>query len=373
MTNFEINKKNFISYLQSGCKNIDVPLRFGVELEHFIVKRENKEAVSYFGKNGVEAILQELKPAYEKYVYSQEHLIALGRKDIEISLEPAAQLEVSISPKQNLEEIFVVYQHFIEEIMPILEKYSYEIHTVGYQPSSKVDNLELLPKKRYEYMNRYFEKIGTYGKQMMRGTAATQVSIDYYNEADFMIKYKIAYRLKDILSDWCENTPVYEGDVFNGQALRTKIWSGTDNRRVDIGPYLKDGTVSFQDYIDFVMQTPIIVNKVGETEFYDERTIGEICQERVLSQQEVIHCLSMVFPMIRAKQFLEIRFADSMPIEKVIAYVAILKGLFNDVKETASWLFTEQFEAMKIQEQKKYLLEKIKENLPAYEAKWRWE
>ena len=31
----------------------------------------------------------------------------------------------------------------------------------------------------------------------MCGTAATQVSIDYYSEEDFMQKYEIAYRLKD--------------------------------------------------------------------------------------------------------------------------------------------------------------------------------
>ena len=344
------------------------PLRFGLELEHFIVKKDSKEAVSYMGPNGVEAILLELKPLYKKCAYSQGHLIALGRCDIDLSLEPAAQLEVSISPKETIFEILEVYQQFWDEIIPILKKYSYEMYSVGYQPASKVMELGLLPKKRYEYMNQYFEKIGPYGRQMMRGTAATQVSIDYYSEEDFKLKYKIAYRLKDILSVWCENTPVYEGEPFNGSALRTRIWSGTDNRRVDVSSYLKDETLSFSDYVDFVMQTPVIVNKTGDQECYDERTIKDICHERILSEEELVHCLSMVFPMIRAKQFLEIRFADSMPIHKAASYVCILKGLFTDVSATAAWLFSDEFSNKNQQEQTEYMLCKIMEQLPQDEA-----
>ena len=178
-----------IAYLQKGCKPEIEKLRFGVELEHFIVDKDSKEAVSYYGEKGIERVLEKLLPLYEKSDFSEGHLIALERKDIAISLEPAAQLEVSISPQEDIEQIGLIYQRFVEEITPILKGFSYEMITTGYQPASKVEDLELIPKQRYRFMDRYFAKIGPYGRQMMRGTAATQLSIDSYREEDFKEKY----------------------------------------------------------------------------------------------------------------------------------------------------------------------------------------
>lgn len=363
---YEKNRTNIIEYLKKGCKPESTELRFGVELEHFIVKKDTKEAVSYYDEQGIEAILKELLPFYEKSDYSEGHLIALGRKDIAISLEPAAQLEVSISPQADTDSIDEIYQQFVNEITPILERYSYEMLTGGYQPSSKVEELELIPKERYRFMDRYFAGIGPYGRQMMRGTAATQVSIDYYSEEDFKQKYEIAYRLKDGLADLFENTPVYEGKPYVGHSLRKRIWEKTDWQRVDVEPFMEDGTLSFEGYADFVMQTPVIVNKMGDMDCYDERTIGELCKDRELTEEELIHCLSMVFPMIRAKQFLEIRYVDSMPMERVLKYVSLLKELFTDPEKTLEWLRSEK--VMTLNEIEAFYKKDIEDNLSEHEA-----
>ncbi len=370
MDNFRTNKENIIQYLKNGCKPCDMPLHFGVELEHFVVKKDTKEAVSYYGENGVEAILIQLMPFYEESVYSEGHLIALGREGIALSLEPAAQLEVSISPQTDIGGIRAIYERFVREITPILEEHAYEMVTYGYQPKSKVEDLELLPKPRYRFMDAYFAKIGPYGRQMMRGTASTQVSVDYYSEEDFSDKYGIAYTLKEVLAYFCSNSPVYEGEEYNGYALRDEIWSGTDKRRVDVAPYMVDGTMSFEDYADFVLQTPVIVNKDGAQEYYDERTIGEIAKERIFSKEELAHVLSMVFPMIRAKHFLEIRFADSMPMERVLKYVLILKGLFTDVAYTKTWLYAEDFAKADITGRIEMMLNKVMLKLTKEEAEY---
>lgn len=370
MDNFRTNKENIIQYLKNGCKSPDMPMHFGVELEHFVVKKDTKEAVSYYGENGVESILMQLMPLYEDNAYSEGHLIALGREGIALSLEPAAQLEVSISPQTDMAAIWRIYEQFVMEITPILDAYSYEMLTCGYQPKSKVEDLELLPKARYRFMDAYFAKIGPYGRQMMRGTAATQVSIDYYSEDDFSAKYGIAYALKDVLAYFCSNSPVYEGCGYTGFSLRDDIWSKTDARRVDVAPYMVDGTMSFEDYADFVLQTPVIVNKDGAQEYYDERTIGEIAGERVFTKEELANVLSMVFPMIRAKHFLEIRFADSMPMERVLKYVLILKGLFMDVAYTQEWLYAEDFAKADITGRIEMMLKKVMAKLTKDEVEY---
>ena len=214
---------------------------------------------------------------------------------------------------------------------------------------------------------------------MMRGTASTQVSIDYYSEEDFMKKYRIAYYLKDVLSWFFSNTHMFEGEVYSDRNLRDIIWSGTDKRRVEVSLYMVDNTLSFENYANFVMQTPVIVNKEAGREYYDERTIGEIAEERIFSMDEMVHMLSMVFPMIRAKQFLELRFADSMPMDRVLCYVLLIKGLFSDVEYTQKLIFTKEFEKMNADAKMRHIVEGITSKLSKAENEyledcriWEW-
>jgi glutamate--cysteine ligase len=48
----------------------------------------------------------------------------------------------------------------------------------------------------------------------------------------------------------------------------------------------------------------------------------------VFSDAEVDHLLSMVFPDVRVRRYIEIRMADSMPVPYNFAFAALVKGLF---------------------------------------------
>ena len=100
-------------------------------------------------------------------------------------MEPASQLEISIGPFIKIEDILEEYNYFLLKLKPILKELNYKIIYAGYQPKSKVDDLNLIPKKRYEYMLDYFGNVGNHGKNMMKGSASTQVSVDYFSEEDF--------------------------------------------------------------------------------------------------------------------------------------------------------------------------------------------
>lgn len=48
---------------------------------------------------------------------------------------------------------------------------------------------------------------------------------------------------------------------------------------------------------------------------------------KILCEEEIAHLLSMAFPDVRVKQYLEIRFADSVPLPFLPAYCALVRGL----------------------------------------------
>ena len=60
-----------------------------------------------------------------------------------------------------------------------------------------------------------------------------------------------------------------------------------------------------------------------------------------MTQFDIEHALSMVFTDVRLKNYIEIRPADSMPIDYVISYAALIKAIFysNDNIKTLQSLF----------------------------------
>ena len=58
------------------------------------------------------------------------------------------------------------------------------------------------------------------------------------------------------------------------------------------------------------------------------QTAEEVYKDRKLGPEDIRHILSMVFPMARLKNYIEIRCADSMPIEGSLRFTALIKGLY---------------------------------------------
>lgn len=191
------NKQALVAYFTEGAKG-DKPLgALGVEVEHFVVTAEGEYSVSYAGRSegefGVRDVLAHLADAYPQHTYGLEgDLIGLASDGASITLEPAAQLEISIAPYSSISRILRVYNEFRAKVDPFLAEHACKLVTSGYHPTARALDLTLIPKQRYRFMDDYFKEIGTHGERMMRASASTQVSVDYQDEADAIRKMRIA-------------------------------------------------------------------------------------------------------------------------------------------------------------------------------------
>ena len=328
---YDDNKKLLIQYFESGCKK-ESKQKLGVEVEHFIVKRQSWESVSYYGTRGVESILERLSPLYPHRFEKCGHLIGLYNDDYSLSLEPAGQLEISINPQRDIKTVERIYNKLLKQLKPLLRENNYQLVTLGYQPNSLVEDLRLIPKKRYEYMDKYFATTGTGGIHMMRGTASAQVAIDYMDEADFVLKYRVAYILLPLLALLTDNSPIYKGQPYHGHLLRNNIWERVDKARAGTIKGLFDEGFGFDAYAEYLMNLPLIFMPTKDGEVYTaEKAIKDIRPDELMTAEEVDHVLSMTFLDVRLKNYIEIRFADSMAFEYVKGYMALIKGIFyND-------------------------------------------
>jgi glutamate--cysteine ligase len=264
------------------------------------------------------------------------YLVGLKRDKAPVTLEPGGQIEVSVGPCSCVHEISVLYNRFTSELEPILKEFGYELVRVGYHPSSLAKDIPLIPKKRYEYMDETFKTTGNCGKNMMRASASTQISVDFENELDCKKKLQISNAIAPFIALLCDNTQVFEKRQLASteRMARFMLWSDLDPNRCGPTPILPAGDSCYSDYASIIMNRPIILlthkgaDGESETIFTRDKTVAEIFADRLFTEDELEHILSMPFFDVRIKTYLEIRMADSMPLEYAYSFAAFIKGLF---------------------------------------------
>lgn len=324
----EQNIQKIADYLQSGIKEKD-QRKIGMEVEHFIIDAKGQKTVSYYGEDGVEGILREIGGGFLDKMYAGDRLVGLVHRDYIITLEPAAQIEVSINPRAAISDLQRIYGDYMDAVTPALERRGYKMINLGYNPLSRVKELALLPKARYVYMEDYFKQTGPCGVNMMRGSASTQVSLDYYSEENCMEVLRTASILGPVFSFMLDNSPIFEGEAYHKAMLRSRIWDYVDPDRTGVVPGIFDEGFGFEAYARYIYQSPaILILEDGEAVYTRDQPACEIYKDRLMDEEEIDHLLSMFFPDVRLRSYLEIRVADSVEGEHSLAYAAFLKGLF---------------------------------------------
>ena len=307
--------------------------RVGIEIEHQVLRGDGGERVGYSGEHGIEDLLTRMGENWPEKTYEDGHLMGLARTvdgiDETVTLEPGGQVELSAGPFNDMFTALEVLGDFEDELRGYLEPVGELAVQMGYAPVDKAGDIELIPKKRYQFMDKHFSEIGPYGACMMRGTASTQVSIDFANRKEAIRKMRLAYCAAPLISMMCDNTVMFEAELREHYMVRTEVWNGVDQARCGIIPGVLDDDWSLDKYAEWILDTPAVVavDEDGNT-VNDERTFGEIFADRVMTEDDIQHAISMVFPDVRLKQYIEFRTADALPAKYAAALAALIKGCF---------------------------------------------
>lgn len=325
----ERNRDKFIAFFASGEK---YPRKLGFELEHILLRKGSNAPVSYSEPQGVKELLERLAPHYDRVSYEAGNIVALARSWETITIEPAGQLEFSAGPFVGVEEVERAYLEFRALLDPILDEFGIITPMLGYNPSACARDLELIPKFRYASMSEFLGAQAYESICMMRGTASLQVSVDYDSERDAIRKLRIAQAIAPVLALLCDNSPIFEGEESPCNMARTKVWSGMRQDRVGTVPGSLSPDFSFADYAEYILSREAVLVPDAEQpdgwRFVGDLTFDKLYADREMTDAEVEHALSMVWPDARLKKVIEIRPADAMPFEYCLAYVVLIRALF---------------------------------------------
>ena len=303
----------------------------GAEMEHFLINRDTLRSYRYDEPGGQKEILEQLHESGWNIIGIEDgNILGLEKSGSTVTLEPGGQIEFSLRPFETVGEIDKEYRAIANEIKALLRP-EQALVSIGYHPKTKISELPLLPKKRYAMMFDYFKEHGRFCHNMMKGTASTQVSIDYLNEEDFIKKFRVANFISPVMANLFDSTPIFEGEKYSGRNCRTAIWEETDIKRSKLIPGSLDSRFDFESYSKYLLKMPpILLLSNGVVNYTKNQPLEDLLGDFPLTVSDLEHIQTMVFPDVRLKKYLEIRMADALPYPYNLSVVALIKALFYD-------------------------------------------
>ncbi len=327
----KLEKEDILRLYQKGYKKPE-DYTVGVEYERLPISASSYNAVDY--ENGICNFLRQFaREENWDYITDDFNIIGLKQNHDTITLEPGCQIELSIKPEKTIFDIEKKIKSLNKVILPILDKLNITLLEYGVSPLTTHKNINIIPKKRYKIMARYLW--GILSDVMMRETAGIQGCFDFTDEEDAMRKFKIANKLSPFITAMFANSPIRGGVETGYKSFRALSWLNTDNDRCGFACNL-DGEFSFDEYINKVMNSPVIfLNKGGHPVEVNGRINFAVYMDKGFEGFEPtlddykLHA-NLYFPDVRLRNFIEIRNHDCthMPYAVLAIYKGILYGKY---------------------------------------------
>ena len=334
ITNLDINL--LTKHFYAGCKSERL---IGVEYEKLPVYKENYQAVKY---EDIARLLLMFKDPESLGIYSEGHIIGLKNSLGTVTLEPGSQFELSLNPLKSLSELKHEIELYNFKTHALAEKNGVCWLGYGIQPLSIYENINIIPKKRYEFMTEYLPAFGSLPLVMMRETSGIQVALDYSSPEDAISKLALSLKLSPIVSTIFANSPIRAGKLTKYKSFRAFSWLHTDENRcglISSKLFKNNQQFTFEDYAQVLLDVPMIFIErpysmggcIPVRNLTFRRFLKEgYCGISATLQDWELHC-SLYFPDVRLNGYLEIRNHDNQRAELITAVPAFWKAvLYNN-------------------------------------------
>jgi glutamate--cysteine ligase len=197
------------------------------------------------------------------------------------------------------------------------------------------------PGARYRAMEQFFRATnsGVAGAAMMTSTASVQVNLDAGPQAGWADRVRLAHAMGPTLVAIAANSPLLGGTFSGWRSTRQRVWSQLDAARC--GPILTaSGEDPGTDWARYALKAPVmVVHTPAEgtaapvtryLPFADWADGRELLGGRRPTAYDLEYHLTTLFPPVRPRQWLEIRYLDSVPNAIWPAVVSTVVTLLDD-------------------------------------------
>ena len=209
----------------------------------------------------------------------------------------------------------------------VLHATGIQFEAIGMDPAGRRDRV--LDAPRYRAMEAYFDMGGEQGRTMMRDTAALQVNVDGGDDA----RWRLAHALGPVLAAAFANSPVSGGRLNGWKSNRLRAWVSIDPTRAT-----PVGGTGIGSWVDYAMASRVMFVRASESDYVPVAN-GMTLADWVLhghpagypTEDDVAYHLTTLFPPVRPRGWLELRFLDSLPSPWWQVATVVASRLLDDV------------------------------------------
>jgi glutamate--cysteine ligase len=268
-----------------------------------------------------------------------------------LTREPGGQLELSTPPKRGVVACVAATAADLDVVRRTLARAGLHLSGYGLEPFRNPPRV--LDHPRYAAMEAYLDRIGPWGRMMMRATAAVQVNLDAGEAggglSGYRARWQLVHRLGPVLVAAFANSPLWQGRPTGWRSTRQAVWEHLDPSRTrppEGGGTGEDPRVAFARFaldagLLCLRRTPPADWTAPPGHSFASWLQGGVA-ERQPTLSDLDYHLSTLFPPIRPRGWLELRMIDMQPGDGWIVPAVVATTLLDDpVAAEAAWAATE--------------------------------
>lgn len=262
-----------------------------------------------------------------------------------VSREPGGQLELSAPPRTTVTAAIAALHDDLGHVREALARYGIGLVQLATDPLRPP--VRTNPSARYRAMEEHFAATGAAlpGSVAMNTTASVQLNLDAGPRPHWAERVAQAFRLGPTLVAVSATSPWLCGAPTGWQSSRMRAWLSLDRRRC--GPFFDAAARSVPGasadpataWALFALRAPVMfVRTAGDdlcavrTEVtFEQWTSGDVrLLGRLPTAADLDLHLTTLFPPVRLRGYLELRYLDAMPGRWWPAVVAVAATLMDD-------------------------------------------
>ena len=306
-------------YIADGCL-VDAPVRcVGLELEGHC----HDPADPY------------RRPGWDEIADVLKHLPALPCES-KVTVEPGGAVELSSPPADGAAAAIEAMNRDQAVLRSAFADAGLGLVFLGADPLRPPKRIN--PGARYRAMEQFFRasRSGAAGAAMMTSTASIQVNLDAGPQYGWAARVRLAHALGPTMIAIAANSPMLGGEFTGWVSTRQRVWGQMDSARC--GPILgASGDDPGTDWARYALKAPVMLvhnpDAVAVTRWVP---FADWVDGRVLlggrrpTIADLEYHLTTLFPPVRPRQWLEIRYLDTVPDAFWPAVVFTLVALLDD-------------------------------------------
>jgi glutamate--cysteine ligase len=314
-------------WIPKTCFKHGPPGRVGIELE-FLVHDDGPVTARHLDSERLQKLFDDL-----------DH----RSLDSSFTVEPGGQVELSSRPADDLPAVISVLERDLAVLTETLAEHGARLVGAGIDPLPPPDRHLLGP--RYTALEKYLDRWGPAGRAMMRATASVQVNVEAgrYGRGpdDVRRRWDLLHAIGPALVAAFATSGRHAGSdpAWGGANLRQGVWLSLDPARCRAPEILP--TESLPDaWTRWVLDAPLAMVRREDRPWTAPPGLSFRCWLREGRQavpdrpppglDDLRYHLTTLFPPVRARGHLEVRYLDAQPGRWWRVPAAVISSVLDD-------------------------------------------